>query len=126
MSADIRQSRVRPPIYDLSEKDAATSSSRIRPQRRAAGQVDGEVGRGHVRRPAGHRAAGRAHAGRHARAERRQLRLGPVRQEGSVEAARVTGRMIQVQRVRGTRTNTVQQKNVQNAALLLEMNTYSM
>lgn len=41
---DLLESRVRPPLHDLCEKDAAASPESVRPERLPPGQVDGEVG----------------------------------------------------------------------------------
>lgn len=91
-SDDLRETRVRPPLHDLCEKDAAASSESVRPERLPSGQVDGEVGGGRIGPSGGDQ--GSEDPGRHARAVGRQLRLGFVRQAGAVTAARVTGTMM--------------------------------
>lgn len=89
MSSELQKIRVRPPLHELSEKDAAASSQGVLPKCLPSGEVDGEVGRARVSPAAGRR--GCEGFGRHARAVGRQLRLGPVRSAGAVTAARVTG-----------------------------------
>lgn len=92
MSTVIRDVRVRPPVYELSEKDVTAKSSSVRPERISTDQVDGEVGRRRSRQPGGRKAESAEDSGRHARTVVGQLRLGLSCQRGAGTPARITGK----------------------------------
>lgn len=117
MSTETQEIREQTPaLHDLSEEDAAASASCVRPQRLSPDQVDGEVGRERSSASAGEQPAGSEDPGRNARTHGRQLRLGPVRQGGSVPSARVTGKEVRlIMRKRAGLQDITVETQLQNA-----------